>query len=104
MEHDGSLYGSRASRIIARKLANALPSPKRRQRKQERRERQAPDQRPVVPGTAPSDGAHASMVYAIDRIDQLLDEWTERDPSTLAGAYYLDLQNLQESLSNMVGE
>jgi len=104
VEHDGALYGSRASRIISRKLANALPSPKRRQRKQERRARQAPDQHPVVPGTAPSDGAHTSMAYAIDRIDQLLDEWTERDPSTLAGAYYLDLLNLQESLSIMLGD
>lgn len=103
MEHDGSLYGSRANRTIARKLANALPSPKRRERKQEAIARRAPE-RPVVPGSPPSQGARASLVYAIDRIDQLLDEWTERDPSTLAGAYYLDLLNLQESLSIMAEE
>tara|TARA_Y100000034_G_scaffold100987_1_gene124930 strand:+ start:1120 stop:1254 length:135 start_codon:yes stop_codon:yes gene_type:complete len=39
------------------------------------------------------------LTYAIDEIEQLLDRWTERDPSTLAGAYYLQLLHLSEQLS-----
>ncbi len=54
---------------------------------------------PVVEMVSPDAGAQATLTYAIDEIEQLLDTWTERDPSTLAGAYYFQLLNLNEQLS-----
>ena len=33
----------------------------------------------------------------VSALQQLLDQWTERDPNTVAGSYYQDLANLLAS-------
>ena len=88
---------------IATALENALPRAGRRARRAEKHSR-APKQMPVVASVSPNAGAEASMRYCNERIEQLLDRWTERDPATLAGAYYHDLLNLNENLLNLMGE
>ncbi|MAH44853.1 hypothetical protein CMI37_03440 [Candidatus Pacearchaeota archaeon] len=88
---------------IARALDGALPSPKRRARRAGRRARARPEV-PVTSGTPPEGGPGAVLAYAIDRNTQLLDSWTERDPNTLAGRYYLDLLHLTEDLSILLGD
>lgn len=90
---------------IARRMAVAMPKPGRRAAKARTKgARPSPPQRPVVESMTANAGATAAMRFAIDRIDQLLDRWTERDPATIAGAYYHDLLNLSENLSIHIGE
>ncbi len=97
------MHPDTASSRIARALEGALPSPKRRARRADRDARARPEVA-VTSGTPPDAGAKATLAYAIDRNDQLLESWTERDPGTLAGRYYLDLLYLNEDLSILLGD
>tara|TARA_Y100000296_G_C5086798_1_gene212797 strand:- start:391 stop:687 length:297 start_codon:yes stop_codon:yes gene_type:complete len=82
---------------ISRRLEHALPRAGKRERRAQKLARAR--RLPVVEIVSPDAGAQATLTYAIDEIEQLLDRWTERDPSTLAGAYYLQLLHLSEQLS-----
>ena len=82
---------------ISRRLEHALPRAGKRERRAQKLDRAR--RVPVVQMVSPDAGAQASLTYAIDEIEELLDRWAEREPSTLAGAYYRDLSNLNEHLS-----
>ncbi len=97
------MHPDTANSRIARALDGALPSPKRRARRADRDARARPEVA-VTSGTPPEGGPRAVLAYAIERNEQLLDSWTERDPDTLAGRYYLDLLHLTEDLSILLGD